>query len=200
MQPPPPGKSKQRLSRSWTTPPPSAHDPYRPWLGDRGSLTARIAARCREFHVQRVFQGLRRPHCDEAALVGLHSGRLAHVREVVLLADDVPVVFAHSIVPPEDLRGAWRSLGRLGCRPLASALFANPRVLRAPLEYQRIARRHPLLECVAESGLVARPTLWARRSLFYLGTRPLLVTEVFLPAILELNARITVIATGKRDL
>jgi chorismate-pyruvate lyase len=30
--------------------------------------------------------------------------------------------------------------------------------------------------------------LWARRSLFYLGDAPLLVTEVFLPGILQLTA------------
>jgi chorismate--pyruvate lyase len=123
--------------------------------------------------------------------VGLRSERLAHVREVVLLADDVPVVFAHSIVAPDDLKGAWRSIGRLGNRPLAAALFADPRVRRYALEYRRIDRRHPLHARLKDASVVLPPMLWARRSLFRLRGRPLLVTEVFLPAILALGASVS---------
>ena len=44
---------------------PTAAGPYRPWLTDRGSLTARIAARYPGVWVEVVFQGLRRPDLDE---------------------------------------------------------------------------------------------------------------------------------------
>jgi chorismate--pyruvate lyase len=130
-----------------------------------------------------VFQGLRRPLRDEAALVRVAGHRLAHVREVVLVADGTPVVFAHSVVAAGDLRGPWRALGHLGEQPLASALFADPRVTRGALEFRRIDARHPLHARAAELGLEVADALWARRSTFRRDGRPLLVTEVFLPAI-----------------
>ena len=174
------------MLKPWITPPPPAHDPYRPWLVSPGSLTARIVARCDWFRVERRFQGGRVASRDEVRLIGLRDKQFAHVREVVLLADETPVVFAHSVAVPRDLAGTWRSVGKLGTRPLAAALFANPRVTRFPLEYKRINRNHYLHARVRAAGLAPPATLWARRSLFKLYGRPLLVTEVFLPAILEL--------------
>lgn len=128
------------------------------------------------------------PARDEARHVGLADKRLAHVREVILLADEVPVVFAHSVAALCDLEGVWRTVGNLGTRPLAAALFADPRVHRFPLQYRRIGHRHYLHQRVRAAGLAPPPRLWARRSLFSLHGRPLLVTEVFLPAILDLRA------------
>jgi chorismate--pyruvate lyase len=175
------------LLTPWITPPPPAHDPYRAWLTSHGSLTARILARCHAFRVERRFQGTRMPARDEARLLGLEDQRLAHVREVILLADEVPVVFAHSVAALRDLKGVWRPVGKLGTRPLAAALFADPRVRRYPLQYRRIGQRHYLHKRVCAAGLAPPPRLWARRSLFRLYGRPLLVTEVFLPAILDLH-------------
>jgi len=177
------------LLEPWITPPPPAYDPYRTWLTCAGSLTARIVARSNRFRVDRRFQGSRPPALDEAYLIGLGGKQFAHVREVVLLADEVPVVFAHSVAVPRDLKGIWHSVGTLGTRPLAAALFANPQVKRFPLEYRRIDNRHYLHERVRKAGLNPPRILWARRSLFHLHGRPLLVTEVFLPAILQLKEK-----------
>src|SRR5438105_15863559 len=113
------------LLNFWTTPPPSAHDPYRPWLTYPGSLTARIIARAQKFRVERRFQGVRPLSRDEATLIYLRGKKYAHVREVILHADETPVVFAHSVAAQRDVKGPWRSIGRLGSRPLAAALFPN---------------------------------------------------------------------------
>jgi len=118
--------------------------------------------------------------------VDLIARHYAHVREVLLVADGVPVVFAHSITAPASLRGAWRALGRLGERPLTATLFGDRRVMRGPLAFRALDERHPLHRRVAELGLELPARLWARRSQFLRHDRPLLVTEVFLPAVLAL--------------
>ncbi|HVK54449.1 MAG TPA: chorismate lyase [Burkholderiales bacterium] len=174
------------MLKPWLSPPPPAYDPYRPWLTYPGSLTRRIVSRSRRFRVERRFQGARLPSRDEARMLGLRDGQFAHVREVILFADETPVVFAHSVTAMRDIKGSWRGVGKLGSRPLAAALFANPRVRRFPLEYRQISRRHHLHARVRSASLSPPPALWARRSLFQLRGRPLLVTEVFLPAILRL--------------
>ena len=158
----------------------------RPWLTDRGSLTQRIQTHCRDFRVDVVFQGLRRPEHDEATLVARGEHDPVLVREVYLYADDVPVVFAHSVARWRDVHGVWRALAGLGNRSLGSRLFSDARVQRCPLHQRRLAARHPLHRraVTAVPGLVA--PLWARRSLFLRNNSPILVTEVFLPGILEL--------------
>lgn len=127
--------------------------------------------------------GLARPNPDEYALLGMAPGTRAYVRDVLLLCNDVPVVFAHSVLPQAGLRGGWSGITRLGSRPLGEALFSDPRILRQPLAYHRVRSDHPLYRTVAEQQTLSASSLWARRSVFCLNGHPLLVSEVFLPAI-----------------
>jgi chorismate--pyruvate lyase len=123
---------------------------------------------------------------DETQLLHLPDRIKIYTREVFLLADTQPVVFAHSVVAPKDLNGAWHSLQHLGNRPLAALLFSHPLVHRAPLHFRTLTPHHALYRRAILN--IAKPPakLWARRSLFILRGAPLLVTEVFLPEILQL--------------
>lgn len=171
---------------SWHTFLPDIEANYAPWLRDCGSLTQRIQQRCTRFAVRNVRSGLARIALDESALLGIAPKQLAYSREVFLYADDQPVVFAHSALAREHLRGAWLAVRTLGNKPLGALLFAHPLVERKPLYYKALRNTHPLFQ--SATALSEPPNrLWARRSLFYLHGAPLLVTEVFLPEILRLN-------------
>ncbi|MCG7756960.1 MAG: chorismate lyase [Nitrosomonas sp.] len=158
----------------------------RHWLQDRGSLTRRIQDRCGQFRVQRVFQSFSRIYGDESDVMGLRASELAMVREVYLYCGNTPVVFAHSVVAHKNLRGAWRGLSGLGNKSLGTVLFTNPRIKRTLLEFKKVSRGHFLYDRAC-ARLPEKPAnLWARRSLFTLHGQSILVTEVFLPAILNL--------------
>ena len=171
----------------WNGGAPGCGAELRPWLNDHGSLTQRIRQRCQQFAVQPERSGLARIAYDESALLGIAPHRLAWSREVFLQADGQAVVFAHSACRAEDLRGAWLAMKGLGNRSLGSLLFTHPLVVRHPLHFAALRPHHPLYQsavCATDS----RPErLWARRSLFTLHDAPLLVTEVFLPEILQLK-------------
>ncbi|MFA7399613.1 MAG: chorismate lyase [Sideroxydans sp.] len=158
-----------------------------PWLHDHGSLTQRIQQRCDRFSVQPVRSSLARIAYDEATLLGIAPHHFAYSREVFLLADGIPVVFAHSTCASEHLRGAWKAMSGLGNRSLGSLLFTHPLVIRQPLRFQPLRSHHPLYRSAAQNLEGASDTLWARRSLFTLHGAPLLVTEVFLPEVLKLK-------------
>jgi chorismate--pyruvate lyase len=162
--------------------------PWRRWLTDHGSLTLRLQRRCGDLRVLRLRQELARPHRDERRTLGLRTGQLALIREVLLLCGDDVLVFAHSVIPQRGLRGAWRSLSKLGNKPLGAALFANPRIQRHPLSSRRLDRRHPLYRRLARHLGELPSQLWARRSRFVQAGQPILVTEVFLPRVLSLPA------------
>ena len=176
-----PGRDPFRMA-AWRAP-----RGMRGWLTDDSSLTARIRARCGQFSLQVVFQGKGAVLPDELAALGVHRHGSVWQREVLLIADGEPVVFARSLVAETAVPAAWHLLRGLGGRPLAAVLFDDPRVLRAPLEAARLDSRDSRWHHAARAtGHDALPALWARRSAFHRGGMPLLITEIFLPAILNL--------------
>ena len=161
---------------------------YTSWLHDRGSLTRRIQDRCNHFSVQPLHSGLARIAFDESALLGLPNARIAFSREVLLCADGHPVVFAHSTCAREHLRGTWLAMNGLGNRSLGTLLFTHPLVKRHALHFKSLPPHHALYMRAASVLKLQPGQLWARRSLFSLHNAPLLVTEVFLPEILNLKS------------
>lgn len=157
----------------------------RGWLQNAGSLTQRLRTACGGvFSVRVLRQGWSRVYPDEAGQLGVRPNRLALVREVELCCDGIAWVFARTLIPVSSLRGPARRLSLLGSRPLGAVLFADPSVMRGLTQYARLAPGHALYESAA-AGLVPAPEfLWGRRTLFYLGGKPLLVNEIFLPGVL----------------
>lgn len=168
------------IEDSWLRMPLGTQGALRDWLLDPGSLTARIKSRCREFRVRVIAQGRVRGGLDEAPLFGIRGARTLLGRDVLLMCGDVPLVFAHSVLRAEDVRGPWRAVSGMGSKPLGAALFADPRIVRHPLRYRWLRAGHPLYSAAMAAVRTELPPLWARRSLFRLQGAPLLVTEVFL--------------------
>jgi chorismate lyase len=155
----------------------------RPWLLDKGSLTERlIRASQGRFGVRVLRQQVTRPRLDEINALGIHHGRGALVREVLLLGNGTPWVYARSILPLTTLTGRLRSLKQLDDRPLGARLFADPSMHRGVMEIARI----PAASLPANLASTAS-ALWGRRSLFFLDQKPLLVSEIFLPGFTPYN-------------
>ncbi|WP_029147454.1 chorismate lyase [Methylophilus sp. 5] len=166
------------------------HTPLRPWLQERGSLTARLKQQYPDFSVQVLAQGWHKPNVDEQALLRLPPSTRAWVREVLLMGEGQPQVFAHSVIARNDLRGTWCHLRKIGRVPLGAALFANASVQRGRLHYRKLPSTHPLHQAFCRYfPEQSRQVLWARRSLFCLRHYRLLVTEVFLPSCAQRPAR-----------
>jgi chorismate--pyruvate lyase len=157
------------------------------WLTDRSSLTCKLIEHCRHFRVQRLQQKRARCLVDECGAVGLSRRLLVQEREVLLRCDEVPVVFAHTIVPLSATAADWPFFSSLGERSLGTTLFGDPQVLRGKLRYARLHATHPLAQraCAAAQLHLNGTSLFARRCLFKRKNGLLLVTEVFLPALLN---------------
>ncbi|MFK5914169.1 MAG: chorismate lyase [Woeseiaceae bacterium] len=156
------------------------------WLFDEGSLTRKIIQHCNSrFSVKVLSQQWQRPMLNEAHRLGVHPEHHALIREVLLYCDNQPWVFARSVLPRITLTGRRRFLGKLGSRPLGEILFSDPNIEREALEVAEIKINQRMYQC-ATAHMNNKPnSLWARRSVFYLHKKPLLVNEVFLPSILK---------------
>lgn len=169
-----------KLRSNWLVKPFSTFD-FRHWLIDDASLTLRLQLRYADFNVRPLFQHRVKPLMDEAKMLGFKASATMQVREVLLIGDNQPVVFAHSVLPDISLRGDWCQLGKLGSKPLGAALFKNPRVIRTPLSYKKLSINDVLYKKAIKHLAHPPVYLWARRSIFRLNCAKILVTEVFLP-------------------
>lgn len=162
----------------------------RSWLSDRASLTAKLMHHCKHFRVQRLRQENRQCLPDEHRAIGLPRRQIVQEREVILRCDELPVVYAHTVVPLASTASDWPFFGTLGERSLGTTLFGDPRVSRGELEYAKLHPGHPLARRVIDAlGLeYSLFPLFARRCLFKRKGGVLLVTEVFLPAVQALQA------------
>jgi len=151
--------------------------PRRDWLLDRGSLTKRLIEVSQgNFRVHIRHQRWARPHLDERQLLNLPQGQYALIREVELICKGEVWVSARSIIPLSTLTGAEKQLARLGERPLGAYLFKAKTMRRGPLQIASIkpdARGH-------EDEQIS-----ARRSVFYVHGKAILVSEFFLAPVFK---------------
>ncbi len=174
----------------WSSWLPHGAGAYAPWLAEPASLTARIIAAApatAAFSVSVLHHGAGRPHADEAPLLGLARSAVACTRDVLLRVDGTPVVYAHSVVPRAWRHHPWTAWDRVGSRALGTVLFVEPGIVAGPLSFRCLDARHPLYRAAAATLGDLPMRLFARRATFWRQGAPLLVTEVFLPAVLDLT-------------
>jgi chorismate lyase len=150
-------------------------------LRERGSLTRRLIALCRDRFTVRVdCSQWAAPLPAEARQIRARDRELALIREVTLFCDGVPAVYARSIIPRHTQRGRYHGLSQLGDRPLGELLFTDHRVRRGHTHYFCVREGHALYRGTRDRAPSPRPAFWGRASLFYIDDEPLLVTEIFL--------------------
>lgn len=162
----------------------------RHWLVGTGSLTSKLIAHSSAFRVQRIYQQHDFCWADEFAAIGLIKASKVHTREVLLRCDDKPMVYAHTILPLNSNAQQWPRFKSLGEKSLGSTLFGDPKVKRGVLQFARLPLNHPAMRRAQHlTHYQFKQSLFARRSLFFRNGGVMLVTEVFLPRIVELAPR-----------
>lgn len=140
---------------------------WQDWLSDAGSLTQLIANKTQSPVSVEVLSDRNQNLLNDEALLFNQPLNHCRIREVYLCVNDVPVVFARSILPTSSSTGINRDVLQLGSKPLGEVLFKKG---KAPI----------LLRQITEvSGLG-----WGRRSLYQLRGHPILISEFFLPELL----------------
>ena len=86
------------------------------------------------------------------------------LREIVLCGDGEPWLIGRTVVPESTLNGPEMMLQNLGTRPLGRYLFASSTLSRDFIDPGQV------------------DDLWGRRSRLRLSGKPLMLTELFLPA------------------
>lgn len=158
------------------------------WLVEPGSLTHRLQLACKgNIHVEIVSHCRQRPMLNEAFALGMRHDEHALVRQVRLKCQQQTWVFARSVIPFKTLTGRCRRLAHLGEKPLGAMLFADSSMHRDPVEIAMITPRQPLFMAAVQNLKHKPKTIWGRRSVFYLDSKPLLVSEMFMPEVAKIK-------------
>ena len=149
-----------------------------PWLIDNGSLTRKLVALSKDqFEVEVLRQEVATPDAAEANALKITQKTSVMIREVVLKGRGRPWIFARSILPMTTMTGRLAGLRTLSNQPLGELLFQDPSMTREPLEVAYLPAHVLSVPATLAAG---DERLWARRSVFFLDQKPLLVSEVFL--------------------
>ena len=149
-----------------------------PWLIDNGSLTRKLVALSKDqFEVQVLRQDVATPDDAEAKALKITQQTPVMIREVVLKGLGRSWIFARSILPLTTMTGRLAGLRTLSNQPLGELLFQDPSMTREPLEVAYLPAHVLSVPATLAAG---DERLWARRSVFFLDQKPLLVSEVFL--------------------
>ncbi len=160
------------------------------WLSDTGSLTRKlenelqypadhhlelqILADCKQNLVASEKKFFRRP---------INRSR---IREILLCDQGEPIVMARSVLPITSSIGSNHSILKLGHKPLCAVLFAKDLKgrFRPIRQIVRLDHHHPEWKVCRSRYANLPKRAWARRTLYQLNGHPLLVMEIFLPALL----------------
>lgn len=154
------------------------------WIYEAGSITQRL----RDYYgpgvrVLVLKNEWQRAFITESRLLKSPPSKYTLTREVLLHIDDTPLVLARTILPKRTIQSAQHNLSHLGSRPLGEVIFSYPKLERLAMEITQIpsfAWQQPIQQLTH-----INKALWGRRTIYAIHHYPLLVSEFFLPEILN---------------
>jgi chorismate--pyruvate lyase len=150
------------------------------WLFEQHSLTAKLKSRAQLFSVKVLSEQVFNLSQEQQKLLNCTASSALN-REVLLMCDEIPMVYAQSWLPDNQLLNQSKNpLHNMGERPLGDVIFQNPDLVRKDIEIARFNTHHSLQQLVLDLGL-PKQMLLGRRSVFSLKDYSFLVCEVFLP-------------------
>ena len=134
------------------------------WLLLEDSMTKRFEQQGKKVSVTVIREGFVGQQDVVLELSQLPQEPRYWLREILLCADGEPWLAGRTVVPESTLSGPELALQKLGKTPLGRYLFTSSTLSRDFIEIGRDAE------------------LWGRRSRMRLSGKPLMLTELFLPA------------------
>jgi chorismate--pyruvate lyase len=156
------------------------------WLRTRKSVTRQIEKqRHITLHVRMLHQGWDYPEHDEAILLGLTRKEKVWVREIHLIYAQQVFIYGRSLFTQHVRQHELNQFRQFNQRPLGYFLFSRAHLVRDPFVFAKLTPHHATYHRALHT-LPLNPThLWARCSRLTLEQQPILLTEVFLPDLLQ---------------
>ena len=134
------------------------------WLNEPGSITSRIKS-FSNFKLKLLKDGPGEVDIIDDDLI-ISNYKENNIREVILLSDEEPLIYAKSIIPLETIRLGLGILGNLKENPLGDILFSNPEIKKKYMLFAKF-----------ESN---KRIFYGRKGIYTVKGYPFSVCEIFL--------------------
>ena len=134
------------------------------WLSESGSITSRIKS-FSNFRLKLLRDGPGEVDIIDDDLI-ISNYKENNIREVILLSDEEPLIYAKSILPLETIRLGLGALGNLKENPLGDILFSNPEIKKKYMLFAKF-----------ESN---KRIFYGRKGIYTVKDYPFSVCEIFL--------------------
>ena len=139
------------------------------WLTEEGSLTERLKGEFGNVKVDVIYESY------------ISENKSEYMREVIIRSDDLPMIYAKTLLKRSDIEDAWSCLKSLGQQSLANILFKDPKIFRHSLLYRLCDSDDILYRRLKSLGYIHEEILWIRKSKWEKDGKILSLTEAFLP-------------------
>ena len=134
------------------------------WLIEKGPITKRIKSE-ESFKLNLIKDEISAVDDSEKKFLEETSDNIK-VREVILLGNNIPRVYAKSLIPIRTIENGFSRLGELGTKPLGDILFEKEIFKKTDVVYAQFQDKDSIF--------------WGRKTKYIVKNMPLSVMEVFL--------------------
>jgi len=134
------------------------------WLIEKGPITKRIKSE-ESFKLNLIKDEISAVDDSEKKFLEETSDKIK-VREVILLGNNIPRVYAKSLIPIRTIENGFSRLGELGTKPLGDILFEKEIFKKTDVVYAQFQDKDSIF--------------WGRKTKYIVKNMPLSVMEVFL--------------------
>ena len=134
------------------------------WLVEKGPITKRIKSE-ESFQLNLLKDEISYVEDVEKEFLDVISNNIK-VREVILMGNNIPRVYAKSLIPIRTIDEGFSKLGKLGTKPLGDILFEKEIFKKTDMVYAQFQNKDSMF--------------WGRKTKYLVKNMPLSVMEVFL--------------------
>jgi len=140
------------------------NDSVKSWLTENGPITKRISAN-EDFELSLIRDEIDKVDEIDKKYLGNDVGDIK-VREVILLGNKIPKVYAKSLIPVHTVEEGFSKLGSLGTKPLGDILFEKDIFNKVDVLYSTFKHEVNIF--------------WGRKTKYLVKNLPFSVMEIFL--------------------
>ena len=154
------------------------------WVKNKSSLTDRIK-KIANLKIRLVANNYKNKNLllSEKNFFPLHKAENIFLREVIIFANGVPIMYARTVLPRKYLRGYWNDIKKLNTNSLSRIVYENPSIKRSNFSYLAPSLNNKILKKINSLKIDSKNLVIGRQSYFEYKRKNILLTEYFFEAI-----------------
>ena len=154
------------------------------WVKNKSSLTNRIK-KIANLKIKLVTNNYKNKNLllSEKNFFPLHKAENIFLREVIIFANGVPIMYARTVLPRKYLRGYWNDIKKLNTSSLSRIVYENPSIKRSNFLYLAPSLNNNIFKNIKSLKIDSKNLVIGRQSYFEYKRKNILLTEYFFEAI-----------------